>query len=153
LLVDADGEWKDVFDGEQLNDEVRLRRARAGLKADPHQASFRIEAAELAFERGDAEAAAQELQRAGEADPEAGGAWALLRGLHAHAGRPEAAQACFARAAESSGDPARRAERFAEAARAARAAGDEPARAAHAVRARAADGSAVERWLATAREA
>jgi tetratricopeptide (TPR) repeat protein len=132
LVVDREGEWRDVFDGGELGDEVRRRRARAGLKADPDAAAWHLEQAELAFEAGDEAAAADALERAVAKDPQAAAACVLLGGLHHRSGRLEAAEQAFVAAASSSGDPSRRAERLAEAARAAGEAGQKEARAAHA---------------------
>ncbi|MGZ3426629.1 MAG: hypothetical protein ACXVCV_08270, partial [Polyangia bacterium] len=53
LLVDREGEWKEVFDGDALSSEVRQKRARVGLKHDPQSAAWQLEAAELAFEDGE----------------------------------------------------------------------------------------------------
>lgn len=151
LLVDREGEWKEVFSGGALRSEVRVKRMRAGLKADPDAAAWHEEAAELAFEAGDSDEAVRALEQAVAADPKAGAAWALLGGLRRLAGNPAEAERSFVRAAEASGDPARRRDRFAEAARAAVEAGDEPARARDAARALAAGEAFAEEWLAEAR--
>jgi tetratricopeptide (TPR) repeat protein len=147
LLVDRDGEWKDVFDGDALSLEVRRKRARAGLKADPQSAAWQLEAAELAFEEGELDDAEAALRAAVAADPRAGAAWVLLGGIERRAGRLAEAEQAFAQAAEATVDPERRVERFAEAARAAKLAGRDPARSA----ARAREGQAfVDAWLAQA---
>ncbi len=151
LVVDRDGEFKDVFaPGGELEDEVRHKRARAGLKVDPQSAAWRLEAAELAFEAGREAEAQAELERAVAVDPRAGAAWALLGGLHQRAGRLPEAAAAFAKAAESSSDGGRRAERFAEAARAA--AGDEAVAAGYAERSLQADAAAAATWIVEAQE-
>jgi tetratricopeptide (TPR) repeat protein len=152
LLVERDGEWKDVFAAgeETLNPEVRKKRIRAGLKADPQSATWQLEAAELAFESGTLEDATKALELAVAADPGAGVAWELLGGLRRRDQRAADAEACFVRAAESTNDPVRRAERWAEAARAAGEAG-RPAEA-HARAALAADEKTISSWVADAEE-
>src|SRR6478735_8077575 len=50
LVVDREGEFKDVFDADTLELEVRRKRVRAALKADPGAASWQLEAADLAVE-------------------------------------------------------------------------------------------------------
>jgi tetratricopeptide (TPR) repeat protein len=154
LMVDREGEWRDVFEdeGEVLRPEVRDKRLRAALKADPEAAAWRLEAAELAFEEGAIDGAAAELERAVAADPGAGVAWALLGGIHHRAGRLDEAERAFARAAEGSRDPERRAEWWAEAARASAEAGSAEARRTAAERSLAADPAATRRWLDEARE-
>jgi tetratricopeptide (TPR) repeat protein len=148
LVVDREGEYKDVFvEGGELNDQIRLKRARVGLKIDPDSAAYHLEAAELAFEAGDEAEAQAELERAVAADAQAGAAWMLLGGLHERARRAHEAAEAFARAAASTSDPARRAERWAEAARVA--GGD--TRAKLAARSRDADAAAAARWLEEAR--
>lgn len=151
LLVDREGEWKEVFEGGGLRSEVRVKRMRAALKADPDAAAWHEEAAELAFEAGSSDEAVRALEQAVAADPGAGAAWALLGGLRRLGGKPAEAERCYARAAEASGDPARRRDRFAEAARAAVEAGDEPARARAATRALSDGDAFVGEWLGEAR--
>lgn len=126
LLVDREGEWKDVFDGDALSPEVRQKRARVGLKHDPGSASWQLEAAELAFEDGEPDEAEAALRAAVEADPQAGAAWELLGGIERRAGRLGDAEQAFVRAAGATADASRRAERLAEAARAAKQAGRDP---------------------------
>src|SRR5207237_376350 len=65
LLVDREGEWKDVFDGGQLSLEARKKRARVALKADPGAAAWHLEAAERAFEAGRAGECARYAAQAG----------------------------------------------------------------------------------------
>ncbi len=70
LLVGNDGEFTHVFaDSAELSPEVRRKRSRAALKADPHSAFWQLEAVELALDDQDAEAAAKALAAAIEADP------------------------------------------------------------------------------------
>lgn len=132
LLVDREGEWKDVFAGEDLRPEVQRKRTRAALKADPGAAAWQLEAAELAFDDGEDAEAQAALERAVAADPGAGAALELLAGLHRRAGRVDEAERAYARAAAATRDPGRRAERLAEAARCAREAGREAERAGYA---------------------
>jgi len=126
-LVDKHGEWRDVFDGDELTEEVRRKRARAGHKADPHAATWLLETAELAFDDGDEAAAEDALKAAVKADPGAGAAWALLAGLALRGGEPVVAEKAFATAAATTVDAELRARRWAEAARAAIAAGHDHA--------------------------
>jgi tetratricopeptide (TPR) repeat protein len=148
LVVDREGEYKEVFgDGGELNDDIRLRRARAGLKADPFASAWHLEAAELAFEAGGEAEARSELERAVELDPRAGAAWVLLGGLHERALEPHEAAQAYARAAAASPEAERRAERFAEAARVT---GSPELRVRWAGESRAADEGAAARWRADA---
>jgi tetratricopeptide (TPR) repeat protein len=148
LVHERDGEYKDVFSAEgELAEEVRKKRARAGLKVDPDSAAYRLEAAELAFEAGREDEARAELERATTADPRAVAAWALLAALAERANRLSEAEAAYAHAAESTRDRAQRTEWLAEAAHAAARAGREPARAGLASRAIAEDADAPARWL------
>jgi len=147
LLVERDGEFKDVFDEEGIDERVRDKQTRAALKIDPDAAAWHLEAAERAFADGDDAAAEAALARAVALDEGAGEAWALLGALQRRSGRLSAAAASWERAAAATPAGPARAERAAEAARAAREAGDEAARAAHAALARAADAGAVARWL------
>ena len=151
LLVDRDGEFKDVFDEEGIDARARDKQTRAALKIDPDAAAWHLEAAERAFDDGDESAAEAALARAVALDEGAAEAWALLGALQRRSGRLPAATASYARAYAATAAAAVRAERAAEAARAAKEAGDEAARATHAEAARAADGEAVARWLAEGR--
>jgi tetratricopeptide (TPR) repeat protein len=147
LLVDRQGEWRDVFVGEgELVPEVARKRARAAVKADPDAAAWHLEQAELAFDDGDDEAARAALERATACDAGAGGAWELLGALDRRAGRLDEAERAFVAAAESTRDPGRAAERFAEAARAAAEAGRPAAREAHAARSLAAAPARAAAW-------
>jgi hypothetical protein len=148
LLVERDGEFKDVFDVEEIDPRVRDRQTRAALKIDPDAAAWHLETAERAFDEGDDTAAEAALARAVALDEGAGDAWALLGALQRRSGRLAAAAASFARASGATSAAAMRAERAAEAARAAKEAGDDAARATHASAAHAADAGAVARWIA-----
>jgi hypothetical protein len=163
LLVDREGEYKDVFVDDEggLKEAVQKRRVRAAVKADPDAAAWRIEEAEEALEAGALDDAEAALRRAVALDEGAGAAWALLGALlrarldAATAGGEASApalldeiEAAFARAATVARDPGRRAERWAEAARAAREAGRDGR--AHIAAAREADAGAAARWLTEA---
>jgi tetratricopeptide (TPR) repeat protein len=152
LLVDREGEFKDVFDDEGVEDKVQARQTAAALKIDPEAAAWHLEVAERAFADGDEVAAEAALARVVALDGGAGDAWALLGALQRRAQRLDAAEASFARAAAATGDPATRAERAAEAARAAAESGREPARVEHAATATAADAGAAGRWIEEAGE-
>jgi hypothetical protein len=150
LLVDREGEFKDVFAGEgALTAEVRRKRVRLGEKADPGAASFFVEAAELSFDDGDDAAAEAQLARAVELDPGAAAAWELLASLVRRSGRAADAERAYVAAARATRDAARRAERWAEAARAANEAGREAR--AHAAESLAASPERAAAWLAEAR--
>jgi hypothetical protein len=150
VLVDREGEFKDVFDDEGITPRARARQTEVALKLDGLAAAWHLEAAERAFADGDDAAAEAALARAVAIDEGAGDAWALLGALQRRAQRLDAAEASFARAAAAATGAAR-AERAAEAARAASEAGREEARAGHAATARAADGAAAARWTGEAR--
>jgi hypothetical protein len=70
LLVGADGEFTDAFAASaELSIEMRRKRTRAAIKADPKSAFWQLELVELALDEKDAETAAQALQAAVEVDP------------------------------------------------------------------------------------
>jgi tetratricopeptide (TPR) repeat protein len=154
LLIDREGEFRDVFEEEEIRLPVRQKRVRAAIKADPEAAAWQREAAELAFEAGDDAAAAAALARALELDDEDAEGWQLYGSLKRRSGLSREAIACFERASQTtpSGDHGSRAERAAEAARAAVEAGDESARARNAAQALAVDAEAPARYLEAARE-
>lgn len=151
LLVDREGEFKEVFDEEGVTERVRERQTRLALKLDPEAAAWQFEAAERAFSAGEEVAALAGLRRVVELDEEAAEAWALLGALQRRAGHASEAAASYARAAAVTPVGANRAEWSAEAARAAKDAGDSQGRDRHAAVARAADPTAVGRWLDEAR--
>ena len=64
FLVERDGEFKDVFDEEDVDERVRDKQTRAALKIDPDAAAWHLEAAERAFDDGDEAAAEAALWRA-----------------------------------------------------------------------------------------
>jgi hypothetical protein len=147
LLVGRDGEFKDVFDEEGIDERAHEKQTSVALKIDPDAAAWHLEAAERAFGDGDDAAAEAALARAVALDEGAADAWALLGALQRRSGRLAAAAASWGRASAATTAAAVRAERAAEAARAAKEAGDEAARVTHAEAARAADAAAVGRWL------
>src|SRR5207247_5870588 len=104
LLVDREGEFKDVFDDEGIAERVRARQTALALKIDPEAAAWHLEAAERAFDDGDDAAAEAALARAVALDDGAGDAWTLLAALQRRAGRLDAAEASFARAAAATPD-------------------------------------------------
>ena len=147
FLVERDGEFKDVFEEEGVDERVRDKQTKAALKIDPDAAAWHLESAERAFAEGEDGEAEAALARAVALDEDAAEAWGLLGALQRRSGRLGAAAASWARAAASTAPGGVRAERAAEAARAAAEAGDEAARAAHAAAAQAADAGAVARWI------
>ena len=122
LLVDREGEFRDVFSDDEeavLQPEIRRKRARLGMKLDPGSALYALELAELFCEEGETAEAKELLGRVTELDPLAGPAWELLAALRRQDGDPaEAAQAEEAslRAAASTWDPFLRASRLLDAA-------------------------------------
>ncbi len=125
LLIDAEGEYKDVFgDDGQLQEAVRKRRNEAARKRVPDAARWMIESAELALELDDATELAEDwLHQAVAADPHAAGAQELLGLLLSARGQVSEGARALAAAAAVSG-PVRSAERAAVAAAAAEQAGD-----------------------------
>ena len=139
LLLDRDGEYRDVFDedGEGLSLPVRRKRAALGRKHDPKAALYLFEEAELCLEGGEgagedgggedagddtASPVAQAralLEQACALDPHAGPAHELLSALHRNARQPgwqeHAAREALA-AAAATWDPFLRASRLLDAA-------------------------------------
>jgi tetratricopeptide (TPR) repeat protein len=149
LVVDRQGEFRDVFDedGEALSEVVRRKRARVGARLDPGAALYPYEQAELLCEDGDLDGARQLLQQAVALDPEAGPAWELLSSLLQKLGQLQAAEHAALQAAAATWAPFFRASRLLDAAELA------PERAAaHAAAAAAADREHGARLLEHARE-
>lgn len=154
LLIDAEGEWKEVFgdDGELLP-AVRRRRTDAARRRVPESARWRVEAAELALELdGDEAAAETELEAAVLADPAAAAPRELLGLLQVSRGALEEGARSLIAAAEHSA-PERRSERAATAAEAAQRAGLEDERARLSKLAIEAEPAIVERLIAEAEAA
>lgn len=118
LVVDREGEFRDVFDedGEALRPEVRRKRALAGAKRDPDAASYLLEQAELLCEDADLDGARGLLQKAVALDAEAGPAWELLGALLQKLGQRPAAEHAALQAAAATWDPFLRASRLLDAA-------------------------------------
>lgn len=145
LVIDRDGEFREVFAEDELELAVRKKRARAGQKHDPESALYRLESAEIAYEEEDDAAAQSELQRAVAIDPLAGPAWELLAALYQAAGQPAGAEHAALQAAAATWHGPLRASRLMQAARAC------PERASeHASAAWVADPGLAERMLAEA---
>ncbi len=155
MVVDSEGEFRHVFsdDGQELLPEVRLRRARAGKKADPGAALFVFEEAELQLEEGDVEAARAALQSAIALDDQAPAPHAVLAGLLVGAGDLAGAETHYLAAAAHSVPGEVRARRFAQGAELAGRRQDEAARSRAAQAALVADAGAPARWLAEAESA
>lgn len=118
LLIDRDGEFRDVFDEEDgvLKLEVRRKRAQLGRKRDRGAALYSLELAELALEDGDDEQAKLLLTESVERDPQTGPAWELLAALYRQAGELELAHDAYLRAASATPSETLRAMRLLEAA-------------------------------------
>lgn len=118
LVLDRDGEFREVFeeDGESLSTPVRRKRAQVGLKRDPGAALYLLEQAELLTEDLDLDGARQLLHKAVALDPEAGPAWELLSALLHKLGQLPAAEHAAVQAAAASLDPYLRASRLLDAA-------------------------------------
>lgn len=118
LLIDRDGEFRDVFDEEDgvLKTEVRRKRAQLGRKRDRGASLYPLELAELALEDGDDEQAKQLLTEAVERDPQAGPAWELLAALYRQSSELDVAHDAYLRAASATPSVTLRAMRLVEAA-------------------------------------
>jgi len=118
LLLDRDGEFRDVFDEEDgvLRVEVRRKRAMLGRKRDRGASLYPLELAELALEEGDDQKAQMLLSEAVQSDPHAGPAWELLAALYRQAGDSQQAHDACLRAAAATPSGTLRAMRLLEAA-------------------------------------
>lgn len=131
LIVDRDGEFREVFIGDdELELGVRKKRAKAGQRHDPGAAQALLEQAEIAYEEGDVEAAQAALKQAVILDPMAGPAWGLLAALYQAAGQPAGAEHAALQAAAATWHGPLRASRLLQAARACPSRASEHARAA-----------------------
>ncbi len=152
LVVDREGEWKEVFsdDGQELLPAVRERRASAGKKCDPGAALFWFESAELRLEEGNLADARTLLQKAVELDPDAPALHTVLAGALVEAGDLDAAGTHYWAAAEHSSAGEVRARRFAQAAELAQRRGDAATKQRAGAAALAAAASAPAKWLSEA---
>ncbi len=118
LLLDRDGEFRDVFEEEDgvLQPEIRRKRAQLGRKRDAQATLYPVELAELALEAGDDDKARSLLGDAVSLSGPLGPAWELLGALERQAGDKEAAHASYLRAAQASVSGSLRAMRLLEAA-------------------------------------
>lgn len=152
LVLDRDGEFREVFeeDGESLSAVVRRKRAQVGAKRDPGAALYLLEQAELLTEDMDLDGARLLLQKAVALDAQAGPAWELLSALLHKLGQLPAAEHAAVQAAAATLDPYLRASRLLDAAELVAQA---PARAAeHAAAAAAADPEHGQRLFEQAQE-
>lgn len=147
LIVDRDGEFREVFTEDEIELAVRKKRARVGLRHDPASALYHLELAEIAYEEDDDAAAQSELQQAVAGDPQAGPAWELLAALYQAAGQLAGAEHAALQAAAATWHGPLRASRLMQAARACPERAPEHARAAWA-----ADPDLAERMLTEAQQ-
>lgn len=105
LLVDREGEYRDVFTEEGLSLPVRRKRMQLGRRHDPKAALYLFEQAELDAETGDIDAALAALRLCVKLDAQAGPAWELLATLCLDSGAREEGEAAAAKAAESAWHP------------------------------------------------
>lgn len=130
LVYDRDGEFREeAFDGGELSDGTRRKRAQAALKADPDAPAWNLELAELFLEGGEPDSARELLEHLVEGEPGDAGAWLLLGRLRREAGDLAGASAAFVAAADAERDDEEKAFALASAARAAGEAGLDGARA------------------------
>ena len=118
LVLDREGEFRDVFDedGEALRPEVRRKRALVGSRRDADAPIYLLEQAELLCEESDLDGARVLLQKAVALDGEAGPAWELLTALLQKLGQRPAAEHAALQAAAATWDPFLRASRLLDAA-------------------------------------
>jgi tetratricopeptide (TPR) repeat protein len=93
LLVDREGEFRDVFTDDGLKLPIRRKRVQLGRRHDPQAALYFLEEAELKLEEAQPTAAVAALQAAVACDPDAGPAWELLATLYLDAEDRSAAAA------------------------------------------------------------
>lgn len=118
LVVDREGEFRDVFGDDGLDEAVRRKRAKAGQKHDPGSALYLLELAELSYEEDDGAGAQALLQQAVAIDPQAGPAWELLAALYQSTGQLAGAEHAALQAATATWHGPLRAGRYLQAARA-----------------------------------
>jgi len=112
LLVDREGEYRDVFTDEGLSLPVRRKRMQLGRRHDPQAALYLFEQAELDAEAGDLDAALAALRLAVKLDPQAGPAWELQATLCLDGGALDEGEAAARKAAESTWHPPLRSARL-----------------------------------------
>lgn len=105
LLVDREGEFREVFTEDGLTLPVRRKRVQLGRRHDPQSALYLLEQAELSAEAGELDAAIAALRQAVELDPHAGPAWELLATLYLDSDQPDAGVEAASRAAAASWHP------------------------------------------------
>jgi hypothetical protein len=105
LLVDREGEYRDVFTDEGLSLPVRRKRMLLGRRHDPQAALYLLEQAELDAEAGDFDAALAGLRLAVKLDAQAGPAWELYATLCLDGGLLDEGAAAAKKAAESTWHP------------------------------------------------
>lgn len=99
LLVDREGEYRDVFTEDDLSLPVRRKRMQLGRKHDPKAALYLFEQAELDAEEGNLDAAMAALRLCVKLDEQAGPAWELLATLCLDSGATEEGEAAALKAA------------------------------------------------------
>lgn len=117
LVVDRNGDFRDVFGEEGLSAPVRRKRAEVGLRHDRRSALYHLELAELWLEEDEPEVAGEHLQSAVALDDQAGPAWELLGALHGDRGMPDLAEQALVAAAAATPHAPLRAWRLLDAAR------------------------------------
>lgn len=105
LLVDREGEFRDVFTEDGLSLPVRRKRMQLGRKNDPKAALYLLEQAELDAEAGDLDAALAALRLCVKLDAQAGPAWELYATLCLDTDAREEGEAAALKAAESAWHP------------------------------------------------
>jgi hypothetical protein len=70
VVYDRDGEFRDeAFDGGELSESARRKRAKAAAKADPASPAWHQELAEILVDEGDEDGAIAEMEKAADVDP------------------------------------------------------------------------------------
>lgn len=105
LLVDREGEFRDVFTEDGLSLTVRRKRVQLGRRHDPQAALYVLEQAEIDAEAGEIDTALATLRLAVSLDPQAGAAWEMLATLYLDRGEREAGEEAALRAADSAWHP------------------------------------------------
>lgn len=120
VLYDREGEFRDdAFDGDELSDAARKKRALLSVKADAASPAWREELGLVYVEEDQPDKALVELEHAIRLDPTLASAWAAIARLRRAAGAFDAAAEAFALAAACEPDADEQAFAWAQAARAA----------------------------------